>query len=416
MKSGKNSNNLEELLIFLLQDQLNNENSELIKEILAFKKIENNNDNLTRSLLINNISKNFKNISEIYIDTILEKLNNLDFIEFNLNSSTKKEEIIFKTDNIINILFYPRYCYFINNKYGPNCLKFFEYLLENGNYKDNIDKFNKSDFGCLIRDGIVYKNKIKNTRNEGLFNNNSIEICKINFKLLNEIMFKEYIINFYKKYISMNFQFYDLFKKVINSNSYIYELKNYEKKNINFSQIFTDNFDYAKLLIKNDNDINDHKITLNKEIIKYDLFYNSVEKIINLFFSSKHVRILKIIEVNPKLNIFQISQKACLNFLEVQEIIEDLINKLYIIKKFKNEKEEFIYLLNDVDEETIDMMKNNIYGIIKDIKYELKDKLKQLQGKIDQDTILQYINKYYSLINTFSEILNSYNFLFNTYK
>jgi len=210
----------------------------------------------------------------------------------------------------------------------------------------------------------------------------------------------------------MNFQFYDLFKKVINSNNYIYELKNYEKRNINFSQIFADNFEYSKLLIKNDNNINDNKILLNREIIKYDIFYNSAEKTTNLFFSSKHVRIFKIIEVNPNLNIFQISQKACLKFLEVQEIIEDLINKLNIIKKIKNEKEEFIYLLNDVDETIINKMKNIIYGIIKDIKYELKDKLTQLQGKIDQDTILQYINKYFSLINTFSEILNSYNFLF----
>ena len=81
------------------------------------------------------------NISEIYIDTILQKLNDLDFIEFDLSSKT--EQIIFKTDNILNILFYPRYCYYINNKYGPNCLKFFEYLLEHGSYKDNMDKFNK---------------------------------------------------------------------------------------------------------------------------------------------------------------------------------------------------------------------------------------------------------------------------------
>jgi len=412
MKSEKNSNNLEELLIFLMQDQLNNENSDLIKEIIAIRKIsnKNNNDNLTKSLLIKNLSNNIKNISEIYIDTILQKLNDLDFIEFDLSSKT--EQIIFKTDNILNILFYPRYCYYINNKYGPNCLKFFEYLLEHGSYKDNMDKFNKSDFGSLIRDGIIYKNKIKNIKNENLFNNNSIEIYKINFQILNEILFKEYIINFYKNYISMNFQFYDLFKKVINSNNYIYELKNYEKRNINFSQIFAGNFEYSKLLIKNDNNINDNKILLNREIIKYDIFYNSVEKIINLFFSSKHVRIFKIIEVNPNLNIFQISQKACLKFLEVQEIIEDLINKLNIIKKIKNEKEEFIYLLNDVDETIINKMKNIIYGIIKDIKYELKDKLTQLQGKIDQDTILQYINKYFSLINTFSEILNSYNFLF----
>ena len=154
---------------------------------------------------------------------------------------------------------------------------------------------------------------------------------------------------------------------------------------------------------------------LNKDIIKYDLFYNSIEKIINLFYSSKHLRIFKIIELNQNLNLFQISQMACLKYLEVQEIIEDLINKLKIVKKIKkeNNKEDFIYLLNEIDESIINMMKDNIYGIIKNIKFELKDKLKQLQGKIDQDTVLQYINKYYSLINTFSEILNAYNFLFN---
>ena len=61
----------------------------------------------------------------------------------------------------------------------------------------------------------------------------------------------------------------------------------------------------------------------------------------------------------------------------------------------------------------INILKDNIYGIIKNIKYELKDKLKELQGRINQDIVLQYINKYYSLINTFAEILNSYNFLFN---
>ena len=246
-----------------------------------------------------------------------------------------------------------------------------------------------------------------------MFNNNSIEIYKINYKLMNEIMFKEYLINYYRQYISMNFQFYDLFKKVINSNNYSYELKNYEKKNMqSISPILVDNFDYGKLLIKDDNS---NKIALNKDIIKYDLFYNSIEKIMNLFYSSKHLRIFKIIQINPNLNLFQISQKACLKHLEVEEIIEDLINKLKIIKRQKKDKdkEDFIYLLNDIDELIISMMKNNIYGIIKNIKYELKDKLKELQGRIDQDTVIQYINKYYSLINTFSEILNSYNFLFN---
>ena len=407
MKSEKNFSNLEELLIFLMQDQLNDESSDLIKEILSKQNFENNNMNLTRSLLTKNISKNIKNISQKYKENILEKLNNLDFIELN----DSKEEITFKADNILNVLFYPRYCYYINNKYGPNCLKFFEYLLEYGFYQENVNTFLKKDFASLIRDEIILIIKDENKKNENLFNIINWEKYKINFKLLNEIMFKEYFINFYKKYISMNFQFYDLFKKVVNSNNYIYELKNHEKNII--SKNLVDNFDFGKLLIKVDND--DNKLTLNKDIIKYDLFYNSVEKIINLFYSSKHLRILKIIELNENLNIYQISQKACLKHLEVQEIIEELINKLKIVKKIKteNNKEDFIYLLNEIDESIINMMKDNIYGIIKNIKFELKDKLKQLQGKIDQDTVLQYINKYYSFINTFSEILNVYNFIFN---
>ena len=97
-----------------------------------------------------------------------------------------------------------------------------------------------------------------------------------------------------------------------------------------------------------------------------------------------------------------------MKYLEVQEILDDLIQKLKVIKK-----QDELYYLNDINKSIIDMIKNNIYGIIKNIKYELKDKLKELQGRIDQNIILQYINKYYSLINEFSEILNIYNFLFN---
>ena len=409
MESDIITKNLEELLIFLMQDQLNEESSNLIKEIINIKRSDKKNTKLTMSLLTKSFSNNIKKISQIYLENMLEKLNNLDFIEIN----NVKEGIIFKIGNILNILFYPRYCYFINAKYGPKYLKIFEYLLEFGFYLENLDTFAKNDFIPLVRDGIVLKTKVQNTKKENIFNNNNVEIYKINYKLLNELMFKEYIINYYRKYISMNFHFYDLFKKVVNSNNYIYELKNYEKTNASNSQILIDNFDYGQLLIKDVS--NSNKLILNKDIIKYDLFYNSVEIIMNIIFSSKHIRIFKIIQYNPNLNIFQISQKACLKYLEVEEIIEDLINKLNIVKKIKNEKdkEDLIYLLNDVDESIINMMKNIIYGIINNLKYELKDKLKELQGRIDQDTVLQYINKYYSLINTFSEILNSYNFLFN---
>ena len=397
-----NSKNLDDLLIFLIQDQINEESSLIIKEIINIKNSNiKSNSPLNKSLIIKKLSNN-KN--QINIENIFEKLINLEFIEFN---DTKKEELNININNIINILLYPRYCYYIANKYGPKCSKFFEYLLQFGLYQDDLNIFNKNEITCLIRDGVIIKNKIEKKENSGLFNCNNIDIYKINFKLMNEILFKEYIINYYKKYISMNFQFYDFFKKVIYSNNYIYQLKNYEK-NINISQIIIDNFDFGNLLIKDSKDNNNDKLLLNKEMIKYDLFYNSIEKIINLFYSSKHARIFKIIQSNQNLNIFQISQKACLKYLEVQEILDDLIQKLKVIKK-----QDELYYLNDINKSIIDMIKNNIYGIIKNIKYELKDKLKELQGRIDQNIILQYINKYYSLINEFSEILNIYNFLFN---
>ena len=407
MKSEKISKNLEELIIFLIQDQINDESSQFIKEIIKNQNMENNNKFTTKSLLIKNLEKQNKNISQLNIENNIEKLNNLDFIEY----KEANEGISIKKENILNVLFYPRYCYYISDKYGPNNLKIFEYLLEFGFYNENLNKFQKNDFNSLIRDGIIMKTKIPNKNNLEIFNSNKIEIYKINYKLMNEIIFKEYIINYYRKYISMNFQFYDLFKKVINSNNYIYQLKDYEK-NIQISQIFVDNLDYSNLLIK---DEKNNKIELNKEIIKFDLFYYSIEKIINLFFSSKHIRILTIIQLNQNLNLFQISQKACLKYLEVQEILDDLINKLKIVKKIQieNDKDNFVYLLNDINESIIENIKNNIYGIIKNIKCELKDKLKELQGRIDQNMVLQYINKYYSLINIFSEILNSYNFLFN---
>ena len=389
MNSLQISKNLEELLIFLLQEQINDESSKLIQEIINIQK--NEIKHITKSFIIKKFTK--KNLSEIYIEKIIEKLNNLDLIEI-------EEEIKFKINNILNILLYPRYCYFVNNIYGPKCLKIFEYLLEYGFYIHDGNKeknnFNKIDLNLLVKDDIIAINKNKN---------NEIKY-RINYNNMNKIMFKEYIINYYRKYISMNFKFYELFKKVVNSDNYIYELNNNEKNIL--SQAIIDNFDYSKLLLKNDKE--DNKIILNFEIIKYDLFYNSIEKIINLFFSSKHVLIFKIIQFNEYLTAFQISQKACLKSLEVQEIIDDLIKKLNIVKKIKKEEHE-LYLLNEMGEININILKDNIYGIIKNIKYELKDKLKELQGRIDKDMVIQYINKYYSLINTFSEILNSYNFI-----
>ena len=207
------------------------------------------------------------------------------------------------------------------------------------------------------------------------------------------------------------FLFYELFKKLINSDNYTYELKNYEQSYLDNKII--DNYDYDKLIIKENN-----KLILNKDIIKYDLFYNSLEKILNILFSPKHIRILRIIQRYENLNSFQISQKASLKKIEVEEILDDLINKVKIVKKENNKNENNnentcdTFCLNEINDLHIKMIKENIYEIIKNIKFELKDKLKEFQGRISKETEIQFINKYYSLINCFSEILNSYNFLF----
>ena len=424
MNSYKISKNLEELLISLIQDQINEKSSKIIKEMINLK---NQDKIINKKSLVQKLSKNNDIIKEEKINSfenILERLNYLDYIEI----KEENDEIIFKIDNILNILLYPRYCYYINSIYGPKYLKILEYLLEFGLYslENNSNKdlnlnFARNDFDTLIRDGIILKHnqkKINNAINNTIFNTNTQEIFKLNYNLLNRIIFKEYIINFYRNYISMNYQFYDLLKKVVNSDNFCYELKNYEKTILD-SQPSPDNFYYYKLLLNEDN-----KIEINKDIIKYDLFYNSIEKIIKLLYTSKHIRILKIIQRNENLNIFQISQKACLKYIEVEEIIDDLINKIKIINKIKKEQNDKdkdkdisndndFYCLKEINKIYINSLKETIYGIIKNIKFELKDKLKELQGRINKETEIQYINKYYSLISCFSEILNSYNFLFN---
>ena len=413
------SKNLLELLYSLIQNQINDETSKIIKEIL---NAYNLGKNISKRELIKKVSlEKYSKENDIIINKIIEKLIDLDYVEM-IN-----ENLILKIDNIINILLYPRYCYYVNSIYGPKCLKVIEYLLEFGFYciDNNENKiFSKNDFYYLVSDGIIIKNNIKNDINYNKDNNNNFkiiikEIYKINYNLLNNILFKEYIINFYKQYISMNFQFYELFKKIVNNDNFKYVLKNSEKSLLD--DAIKDNYDYDKLLIKDNN-----KVLLNLEIIKYDLFYNSIEKIINVIYSSKYIRILKIIQRFENLNIYQISQKACLKPIEVEEIINDLINNVKIVKKLKideinknnnNIKDadsdtENIVCLKEIKEYYIDEVKDKIFDIITNIKFELKDKLKELQGRISKETEIQYINKYYSLINSFSEIINCFNFLF----
>ena len=406
------SHNLEKLLYSLIEEQINDTSASILKELIIIKKSF---EKITKISLIKKISlnKNLKlNEENISVENIIQKLIDLEYIEIKEN-----ENILIKIDNILNILLYPRYCYYVNILYGPKCLKIFEYLLEYGFYNLNNNKnqkinFERNDFTSLVTDGIIAKYNIQKVQNENkkecnnIFNINIEEIYKINYNLLNKIIFKEYIINYYKNYISMNFDFYELFKKVINSDTFSYDLKNYEKDLLETK--IKDNFDYSNLLIKENN-----KITLNKDIIKYDLFFNSLEKIINLLYSSKHIRILKIIQRNENFNIFQISQKACLKSIEVEEIIDDLIN-IKIVKKIKKEEneEDNVFCLEEINESHINNIKEIIYDIIINVKFELKDKLKELQGRISKETEIQYINKYYSMINSFYEILNCFNFLF----
>ena len=331
--SNKISKNLADLLIFLIQEQINDESASIIKEII---NCQIQNKVITKKSLkekyILNKSANMNNFEHLFTRFI-----NLDYIEI----KGQNEDIILKIDNMLNILLYSRYCYYFNSIYGVKYLKIIEYILEYGYYSFEDDKnqkeinFTRNDFDILIKDGLIITNN--HTEKEEQNNINDIrtksqEIFKINYNLLNRIIFKEYIINFYRNFISMNYQFYNIFKKVIKSENFSYELKDDEKTSLD--GLPHDNLDYDKLLIKENN-----KVTINKDIVKYDLFYNSIEKIIKLIFSSKHIRIIKIIQRNPNFNIYQISQTACLKALEVEEILDELVNKVKIINKVKNEED-----------------------------------------------------------------------------
>ena len=121
------SHNLEKLLYSLIEEQINDTSASILKELIIIKKSF---EKITKISLIKKISlnKNLKlNEENISVENIIQKLIDLEYIEIKEN-----ENILIKIDNILNILLYPRYCYYVNILYGPKCLKIFEYLLEYG--------------------------------------------------------------------------------------------------------------------------------------------------------------------------------------------------------------------------------------------------------------------------------------------
>ena len=128
--TNKISHTLEKLLCSLIQEQINDDSANIVKELINMKNLS---DNITKMSLIKNISIN-KNLKENNsIENIIQKLSDLNFIEI----KDINDNILIKTDNILNILLYPRFCYYVNFIYGPKYLKIIEYLLEYGFYNLN---------------------------------------------------------------------------------------------------------------------------------------------------------------------------------------------------------------------------------------------------------------------------------------
>ena len=119
----------------------------------------------------------------------------------------------------------------------------------------------------------------------------------------------------------MNFNFYELFKKLVNSDNFTYELKNYEKNFLNDK--IKDNLEFGKLIIKEDNqnifnnrsnnnqnNSNNHKSNNNKNNINYPINNNGNTKIL---YKNRDTNILLLGDSNNIFNNIRNTKSTCRN-------------------------------------------------------------------------------------------------------
>ena len=189
----------------------------------------------------------------------------------------------------------------------------------------------------------------------------------------------------------MNYQLNNLYSKILSNDNYNYILSEDEELNLNSDYLIIDN----------------SIISLNKEKLFERLFYDSIEKILDIKYNNECARVFK-----KKKKIIETTEREIINICSISKK-----NLSEIIKIFKNENLISIntttntLILNNLFEKN-KLIENNInfiFNMIYCIKIDLDDKINLLEKRGSSDLQEEYMNKAYSYISKLDDLILVFN-------
>ena len=189
----------------------------------------------------------------------------------------------------------------------------------------------------------------------------------------------------------MNYQLNNLYSKILSNDNYNYILSEDEELNLNSDYLIIDN----------------SIISLNKEKLFERLFYDSIEKILDIKYNNEFARVFKLFT-----KIIETTEREIINICSISKK-----NLSEIIKIFKNENLISIntttntLILNNLFEKN-KLIENNInfiFNMIYCIKIDLDDKINSLEKRGSSDLQEEYMNKAYSYISKLDDLILIFN-------
>ena len=189
----------------------------------------------------------------------------------------------------------------------------------------------------------------------------------------------------------MNHQLNNLYSKILSNDNYNIILAEDEEFNINSDYLIVDN----------------SIVSLNTEKLLERLFFDSIEKILDIKYNNEFARVFKLFT-----KIIETTEREIINICSISKK-----NLSEIIKIFKNENLISIntttntLILNNLFEKN-KLIENNInfiFNMIYCIKIDLDDKINSLEKRGSSDLQEEYMNKAYSYISKLDDLILVFN-------
>ena len=189
----------------------------------------------------------------------------------------------------------------------------------------------------------------------------------------------------------MNYQLNNLYSKILSNDNYNIILAEDEEFNINSDYLIVDN----------------SIVSLNTEKLFERLFFDSIEKILDIKYNNEFSRVFKLftkIIVTTEREIMNICSISKKNLSEIIKILK--YENIISINATTN-----TLILNNLFEKN-KLIENNInfiFNMIYCIKIDLDDKINSLEKRGSSDLQEEYMNKAYSYISKLDDLILVFN-------